>query len=63
MTAFEYVEARDAALSIDDPAERRRAYLSAKNKRCYSLIKADPVRYQRRLAMVAARKRARKARA
>lgn len=60
MTAFEYVRARDEALSIPDPVERRRAYLSVKNKRCHHLIKSDPQRWKNRLAKLAAAKLARK---
>ena len=57
MTSFEYIEARNAALAIADPAERRKAYRRVRWQREKGQLRADPDKWARRLAYVAQWKR------
>lgn len=57
MTAWEYIAARDAALSIADPVERRKAYRRVRWQREKGQLHADPDKWSRRLAYVAEWKR------
>lgn len=57
MTSFEYIQARDEALAIDDPVERRKAYRRVRWQREKGQLRADPERWAKRLAYVAQWKR------